>query len=61
MAMNSILARVKPKDYSRFMILCESCLEHDDEEFSLDKVSAYAEDEFLELMKNAADEGVDKG
>jgi pimeloyl-ACP methyl ester carboxylesterase len=27
--MNALLARMKPKDYSRFMILCRSCMEHD--------------------------------
>ena len=27
--MNSLLARMKPKDYSRFKILCRSCMEHD--------------------------------
>ena len=27
--MNNLLALAKPKDYSRFRILCESCLEHD--------------------------------
>ena len=27
--LNSVLALVKPKDYTRFRILCESCLEHD--------------------------------
>ena len=27
--MNKILALMKPKDYARFKILCQSCLEHD--------------------------------
>lgn len=27
--LNNILALAKPKDYTRFRILCESCLEHD--------------------------------
>lgn len=27
--MNKLLSLAKPKDYSRFRILCESCLEHD--------------------------------
>lgn len=27
--MNGIIAAVKPKDYTRFRILCRSCLEHD--------------------------------
>ena len=27
--LNNLLALAKPKDYSRFRILCESCLEHD--------------------------------
>lgn len=27
--MNALLARMKPKDYSRFKILCRSCMEHD--------------------------------
>ena len=27
--MNNLLALAKPKDYTRFRILCESCLEHD--------------------------------
>jgi pimeloyl-ACP methyl ester carboxylesterase len=27
--MNSLLARMKPKDYSRFKILCRLCMEHD--------------------------------
>ncbi len=29
MMMNKVLARFKPKDYTRFRILCDSCLEHD--------------------------------
>lgn len=28
-AMNNVIARFKPKDYTRFRILCESCLAHD--------------------------------
>ena len=27
--MNGLLARMKPKDYTRFKILCDSCLRHD--------------------------------
>ena len=36
--MNNLLALAKPKDYTRFRILCESCLEHDAYE-DLDKIS----------------------
>ena len=36
--LNDLLALVKPKDYTRFRILCESCLEHDAYE-ELDKIS----------------------
>lgn len=36
--MNALLALAKPKDYSRFRILCESCLEHDAYD-ELDKIS----------------------
>ena len=35
---NDLLALAKPKDYSRFRILCESCLEHDAYD-ELDKIS----------------------
>ena len=30
--LNNLLALAKPKDYTRFRILCESCLEHDSRE-----------------------------
>ena len=36
--LNKLLALVKPKDYTRFRILCESCLEHDAYD-ELDKIS----------------------
>ena len=36
--LNNLLALAKPKDYSRFRILCESCLEHDAYD-DLDKIS----------------------
>lgn len=36
--LNNIIALAKPKDYSRFRILCESCLEHD-AYGDLDKIS----------------------
>ena len=36
--LNNVLALAKPKNYERFRILCESCLEHDAYE-DLDKIS----------------------
>ena len=36
--LNKLLALAKPKDYTRFRILCESCLEHDAYD-ELDKIS----------------------
>ncbi len=39
--MNDLIALVKPKDYTRFRILCESCLEHDAYD-DLDKISCPA-------------------
>ena len=36
--LNNLLALAKPKDYTRFRILCESCLEHDAYD-DLDKIS----------------------
>jgi pimeloyl-ACP methyl ester carboxylesterase len=39
--LNNILALAKPKDYTRFRILCESCLEHDAYD-DLDKISCPA-------------------
>ena len=36
--LNNLLALAKPKDYTRFRILCESCLEHDAYD-ELDKIS----------------------
>ena len=39
--LNNLLALAKPKDYSRFRILCESCLEHDAYD-ELDKISCPA-------------------
>ncbi len=36
--LNKLLALAKPKDYSRFRILCESCLEHDTYD-NLDKIN----------------------
>ena len=38
--LNKLLALAKPKDYTRFRILCESCLEHDAYD-ELDKMKMY--------------------